>query len=179
MGHLVWYYLDVEQPRSLVGTTLAGTAGLCLLGISIAFGLSVVVFAYAIGGVSGCHINPAVTIGLLVAGKITMKETVVYIIAQILGAILGAFVLAQILSGQLAGFTAGEWAYGSNGWGKGHQNEYGVVAAFLTEAVLTTLFLCDFSNDFQSRQCYNGRSGNWFDFIANPFGCYSRDWHFC
>lgn len=79
------------------GTNLAGTAGLGLLGISIAFGLSVVLFAYAIGGVSGCHINPAVTIGLLVAGKISMKDTVLYMIAQILGAILGAFVLAQIL----------------------------------------------------------------------------------
>lgn len=123
------------------GTSLAGTAGLGLLGISIAFGLSVVVFAYAIGGISGCHINPAVTIGLLVAGKISFKDTAVYIVAQVLGAILGAFVLSQIVSGQLAGFTAGEWAYGSNGWGKGYQNEYGVDAAFLTEAVFTAIFL--------------------------------------
>lgn len=123
------------------GTSLAGTAGLGLLGISIAFGLSVVVFAYAIGGISGCHINPAVTIGLLVAGKISFKDTAVYIVAQVLGAILGAFVLSQIVSGQLAGFTAGEWAYGSNGWGKGYQNEYGVGAAFLTEAVFTAIFL--------------------------------------
>lgn len=123
------------------GTTLAGTAGLGLLGISIAFGLSVVVFAYAIGGVSGCHINPAVTIGVLVAGKISAKDAGVYIIAQFIGATLGAFVLSQILGGQLAGFTAGEWAYGSNGWGKDYQNEYGAVAAFLTEAVLTAIFL--------------------------------------
>lgn len=123
------------------GTSLAGTAGLGLLGISIAFGLSVVVFASAIGGISGCHINPAVTIGLLVAGKISFKDTAVYIVAQVLGAILGTFVLSQIVSGQLAGFTAGEWAYGSNGWGKGYQNEYGVGAAFLTEAVFTAIFL--------------------------------------
>lgn len=123
------------------GTTLAGTAGLGLLGISVAFGLSVVVFAYAIGGVSGCHINPAVTIGVLVAGKISAKDAGVYILAQFLGATLGAFVLSQILAGQLAGFSAGEWAFGSNGWGKGYQNEYGVVAAFLTEAVLTAIFL--------------------------------------
>jgi aquaporin Z len=123
------------------GTTLADTAGLGLLGISIAFGLSVVVFAYAIGGVSGCQINPADTVGVLVAGKISVKDALVYFAAQFIGALLGAFVLSQILSGQLAGFTVGEWAYGSNGWGKGYQNEYSVVAAFLTEAVLTAIFL--------------------------------------
>jgi len=121
--------------------TMGGLSGLGLLGISTAFGLSVVVFAYAVGGISGCHINPAVTIGVLAAGRISIKDAVVYIIAQFLGALLGAFVLQQILSGQLAGFTAGEWAYGSNGWGKGYQNEYNMVAAFTTEAVLTFLFL--------------------------------------
>jgi len=122
-------------------TTLGGLSGLGLLGIALAFGLSVVVFAYAIGGISGCHINPAVTIGVLVAGKITAKDAVVYIVAQLIGALLGAFVLQQILGGQLAGFSPGEWAYGSNGWGKGYQNEYGTSAAFLTEAVLTFIFL--------------------------------------
>ena len=121
--------------------TAAGLSGLGLLGISAAFGLSVVVFAYAIGGISGCHINPAVTIGVLVAGKMTAKDAVVYIVAQCIGAILGAFVLQQILVGQLAGFTAGEWAYGANGWGEGYQNEYGTSAAFLTEVVLTFIFL--------------------------------------
>lgn len=121
--------------------TMGSLSGLGLLGISLAFGLSVVVFAYAIGGVSGCHINPAVTIGVLVAGKISVQDAVIYIVAQIAGAILGAFVLQQILQGQLAGFTAGEWAYGSNGWGKGYQNEYSISAAFLTEAVLTCLFI--------------------------------------
>ncbi|KKX48128.1 aquaporin [Sphingobacterium sp. IITKGP-BTPF85] len=89
----------------------------------------------------GCHINPAVTIGVLVAGKIAAKDAVVYIVAQLIGALLGAFVLQQILGGQLAGFSPGEWAYGSNGWGKGYQNEYGTTAAFLTEAVLTFIFL--------------------------------------
>lgn len=122
-------------------TTLGGLSGLGLLGIALAFGLSVVVFAYAIGGISGCHINPAVTIGVLVAGKITAKDAVIYIVAQLIGALLGAFVLQQILGGQLAGFSPGEWAYGSNGWGKGYQNEYGTTAAFLTEAVLTFIFL--------------------------------------
>lgn len=122
-------------------TTLGGLSGLGLLGIALAFGLSVVVFAYAIGGISGCHINPAVTIGVLIAGKISVKDAVVYIVAQLIGALLGAFILQQILGGQLAGFSPGEWAYGSNGWGKGYQNEYGTTAAFLTEAVLTFIFL--------------------------------------
>lgn len=122
-------------------TTLGGLSGLGLLGIALAFGLSVVVFAYAIGGISGCHINPAVTIGVLIAGKISAKEAVVYILAQLIGVLLGAFILQQILGGQLAGFTPGEWAYGSNGWGKNYQNEYGTTAAFLTEAVLTFIFL--------------------------------------
>ncbi len=123
------------------GTTLAQTSGLGLLGISLAFGLSVVVFAYAIGGISGCHINPAVTIGVLVAGRISAKDAVIYIAAQLIGAILGAFVLKTILAGQLAGFNPGEWAYGSNGWGSGYQNEYNMTAAFVTEAVLTAIFL--------------------------------------
>lgn len=127
---------------AVAGTdTIAGLSGLGLLGISFAFGLSVVVFAYAIGGITGCHINPAVTIGVLVAGKISGKDAVVYIIAQLIGALLGAFVLQQILVGQLGGFTAGEWAYGANGWGEGYQNEYNTTSAFLTEAVLTFVFL--------------------------------------
>lgn len=123
------------------GNTIAGLSGLGLLGIALAFGVAVAVFAYAIGGISGCHINPAVTVGVLVAGKISAKDAAVYIVAQLIGALLGALVLKTILSGQLAGFTPGEWAYGSNGWGKGYQNEYGTNAAFLTESILTFLFL--------------------------------------
>ncbi|MFZ4263593.1 MIP family channel protein [Sphingobacterium sp. HJSM2_6] len=123
------------------GDTLAQTSGLGLLGISLAFGLSVVVFAYAIGGISGCHINPAVTIGVLVAGKISFKDAIIYIVAQIIGGILGAFVLKTILMGQVNGFTAGEWAYGSNGWGAGYQNEYDMVSSFITETILTAIFL--------------------------------------
>ncbi|MEZ0453000.1 aquaporin [Sphingobacterium thalpophilum] len=91
--------------------TMGGLSGLGLLGIAVAFGLSVVVFAYAIGGITGCHINPAVTVGVLLAGRMSAKDAVVYIVAQFIGALLGAFVLQQLLNGQLAGFTAGEWAY--------------------------------------------------------------------
>ncbi len=68
--------------------TTAGLSGLGLLGIAVAFGLSVVVFAYAIGRISGCHINPAVTVGVLLAGKMSAKDAIVYIIAQFIGALL-------------------------------------------------------------------------------------------
>lgn len=120
--------------------TIAGLSGLGLLGIAFAFGLSVVVMAYAIGGITGCHINPAITIAMLVAGKIKVGDAVVYIVAQLAGALLGAFVLMQILKG-MPGFSMGEWALGSNGWGTGYQNEFNTTAAFLAEAVLTFLFL--------------------------------------
>ncbi len=120
--------------------TIAGLSGLGLLGISFAFGLAVVVMAYAIGGISGCHINPAITISMLVAGKIDLKDALAYVIAQLIGAALAAFVLMQILSGQ-AGFEMGEYALGSNGWGENYQNNFNVTAAFIAEAVLTFLFL--------------------------------------
>src|SRR5690606_7219005 len=121
--------------------TIAGLSGIGLLGIAFAFGLSVVVFAYAIGGISGCHINPAITIAMLIDRKISVGDAIAYIIAQFIGALLGALVLQQILNGQVAGFTAGEWAYGSNGWGTGYQSEYGMTSAFIAETVLTFLFL--------------------------------------
>ena len=120
--------------------TIAGLSGLGLLGISFAFGLAVVVMAYAIGGISGCHINPAITVSMLVAGKIDLKDALAYIVAQLIGAALAAFVLMQILSGQ-AGFDMGEYALGSNGWGENYQNNFNVTAAFIAEAVLTFLFL--------------------------------------
>lgn len=120
--------------------TLAGLSGLGLLGISLAFGLAVVVMAYAIGGISGCHINPAITISMLVAGKIDLKDALVYVIAQLIGATLASFVLMQLLSGQ-AGFEMGEYALGSNGWGAEYQNGFNMSSAFIAEAVLTFLFL--------------------------------------
>jgi len=120
--------------------TIAGLSGIGLLGISLAFGLSVVVMAYAIGGISGCHINPAITIAMLIAGKIPLKDAGVYIIAQMIGATLAAFVLMQILNG-MSGFEMGEYALGSNGWGEDYQNKFNTTSAFLTETVLTFLFL--------------------------------------
>ncbi|MBP6024141.1 aquaporin Z [Ferruginibacter sp.] len=122
------------------GNVDGGTAGLGLLGISLAFGLAVVAMAYTIGGISGCHINPAITIAMLVAGKINSKDVAGYIIAQFAGAVAGAGILYLIASGQ-GNFKMGEWALGSNGWGEGYLGNYNITAAFITEAVLTFLFL--------------------------------------
>lgn len=124
----------------IAGVSGAGPSGIGLLGIAIAFGFAVVAMAYAIGGISGCHINPAVTIGVLVAGKIEVKDAIYYIIAQCLGGILGAAVLYAIVAGR-PDFVMGEWALGSNGWGDGYGGGYNVGSAFLIEAVMTFLFI--------------------------------------
>lgn len=122
------------------GISVTGPSGIGLLGISFAFGLAVVVMAYAIGGISGCHINPAITISMLVAGKIKAGEAVQYIIGQLTGAVLASGVLYLIQKGS-PGFIMGEWALGSNGWGEGYLGGYNTTSAFITEAVLTFLFL--------------------------------------
>jgi aquaporin Z len=124
----------------IAGNMAVGPAGIGLLGISIAFGFAVVAMAYAIGGISGCHINPAVTIGVLVAGKIEVKDAIGYIISQCLGAILGAAVLYLIAVGR-PGFVMPEWGLGANGWGEGYLGEYNTLSAFIIEAVMTFLFI--------------------------------------
>lgn len=124
----------------IAGNAAVGPAGIGLLGISVAFGFAVVAMAYAIGGISGCHINPAVTIGVLTAGKMEAKEAISYIIAQILGAISGAGVLYLIASGK-PGFVMPEWGLGANGWGEGYLGGYSTTSAFLIETVMTFLFV--------------------------------------
>src|SRR5882757_8277201 len=131
----------VVSGKTIPDTVLAGApAGIGVLGIALAFGLAVVVMCYAIGPISGCHINPAITIAMLVAGKISAKDSVGYIIAQFAGAVLGAAVLYAFQQGG-PNPTIGEWALGSNGWGPGYLGNYSTVSAFLTEAILTFLFL--------------------------------------
>lgn len=125
---------------AVAGGSVGAVSGLGLLGISLAFGLAVVAMAYAIGPISGCHINPAISVGMLVAGKLSVKDTVGYVIAQCIGALLGALVLSLILNGQ-AGFEAGEWAYGSNGWGEGYLGNYSMQSAFVAELIFTAIFL--------------------------------------
>lgn len=130
----------VVAGKSIPITVADAPAGIGLLGIALAFGFAVVVMCYAIGPISGCHINPAITIAMLVAKKISFTDTIGYIIAQLAGATLAALVLLEIQKGA-PGFAMGEWALGSNGWGPGYLGSYTTVAAFITETLLTFLFL--------------------------------------
>ncbi|UYZ83908.1 aquaporin Z [Entomomonas sp. E2T0] len=109
------------------------------LGIAFAFGLSIVAMAYAIGPISGCHINPAVTIGALVSNRISIKDAIPYIIAQCLGAIAGASILYLIASGS-PDFTLAN-GLGHNGYGAGYQGQYNLLAAALFETVATFIFV--------------------------------------
>lgn len=106
-------------------------------GISFAFGLALIGMAYGIGAVSGCHINPAVSLGAVVAGRMTISDAIPYIIAQIAGAIVAALILWIIASGS-AGYSGG---LGQNGWGPGYLGEYNITSAFVFEAVATFLFV--------------------------------------
>jgi len=115
-----------------------GPTAIDVLGIAFAFGLAIVAMAYGIGPVSGCHVNPAVSFGVLVAGRMTMSEFISYAIAQVLGAIAGAVVLYVVLSGKSAGWTGG---LGQNGWGTGYLGQYNLLSAFVFEVAATFLFL--------------------------------------
>jgi len=111
--------------------------GIGLLGVALAFGLTVLTMAYAIGHISGCHLNPAVTIGLAAAGRFPKGEVLGYIIAQVLGGLAGAGILWVIASGNgadLGGFAA-------NGYGALSPGGYGMVSALLCEVVMTAFFL--------------------------------------
>jgi aquaporin Z len=123
---------------AVIGGMGVGPTAINVLGIAFAFGLTIVAMAYGIGRVSGCHVNPAVSFGVFVAGRMSMSDLITYVISQILGAVAGAAVLYLILSGKASGWTGG---LGQNGWGAGYLGEYSVVSAFVFEAVATFLFL--------------------------------------
>ena len=113
--------------------------GIGLVGVSLAFGLTVLTMAYAIGHISGCHLNPAVSLGLFVGGRFKGAELPGYFIAQVLGGIAGAAVLYLIASGQASFSLAGGFA--SNGYGQHSPGGYSMVAALVAEVVLTFFFL--------------------------------------
>jgi len=113
--------------------------GIGLLGVSLAFGLSVVTMAYAIGHISGCHLNPAVTVGLAVGGRFPGGQVVPYVVAQVLGAIVAAGLLYAIARGAPGFDLAGGFA--ANGYGAHSPGKYDLASAFLIEVVMTMMFL--------------------------------------
>ena len=113
--------------------------GIGLMGVSLAFGLTVVTMAYAIGHVSGCHLNPAVTVGLAAGGRFPASQIGPYIVAQLVGAVIGAALLYVIASGA-PGFDLAK-GFASNGFGDHSPGKYSLFAAFVTEVVMTMMFL--------------------------------------
>jgi aquaporin Z len=113
--------------------------GIGLLGVSLAFGLTVLTMAFAIGHISGCHLNPAVSVGLCVGGRFPAKDLVPYILAQVLGACVAAAVLVFIASGK-AGFDASA-GFASNGFGEHSPGGYSMMAGLVCEVVMTMFFL--------------------------------------
>ena len=113
--------------------------GIGLLGVSFAFGLTVLTMAYAIGHISGCHLNPAVSVGLNVGGRFKTSDLLPYIVAQVLGAIVAAAVLYFIASGK-AGFDVSS-GLASNGYGEHSPGGYSLAAGLVTEVLMTFMFL--------------------------------------
>ena len=113
--------------------------GIGLLGVSLAFGLTVLTMAYAIGHISGCHLNPAVSIGLWAGGRFPANELLPYIVAQVLGGIVGGGILYLIATGQ-AGFDVSA-GFASNGYGEHSPGGYSLLAALIAEVVMTMMFL--------------------------------------
>ena len=112
--------------------------GIGFVGVAIAFGLTVLTMVYAIGHISGCHLNPAVSIGLWIGGRFSGKELLPYILAQVLGGIAGAGILYMIATGK-PGFELGSFA--ANGYGEHSPGGYGMLAALVSEFVMTFMFL--------------------------------------
>ena len=108
--------------------------------IALAFGLAVTAMAYAIGPVSGCHINPAVTVAMVAAGRMEIGTAIGYIVSQVVGGIVGALILILILQGKASGYDIAASGLGQNGWGPGYLGEYSTLAAIITEIVATFLF---------------------------------------
>jgi aquaporin Z len=107
------------------------------LGVSIAFGLTLLTMAYAIGPISGCHINPAVTVGLLISKKMDSRDVAGYIVAQVIGGILAAALLLAIAKGVAGGYDPALTGFAANGYGEHSPGHYNLISAFLAEVILT------------------------------------------
>jgi len=135
-----------------------GTTGVGILGIAFAFGLSVVAMAYAIGHISGCHINPAISIGMVVAGRMRAKEAGVFIIAQILGAIAGAGLLFLIASGK-DGYSVAANGLGQDGYAAASPGGYNLLSGFVAETVFTFIFLLVIFGSTSTKNIHGGFAG--------------------
>jgi aquaporin Z len=133
------FWLVLGGCGSAVLTAAFPNVGIGLLGVALAFGLTVLTMAYAIGHISGCHLNPAVSIGLWAGGRFPANKLLPYIVAQVLGAIVAGGILYLIASGK-AGFNVAA-GFASNGYGAHSPGGYSFLAALVTEIVMTMMFL--------------------------------------
>jgi aquaporin Z len=124
-----------------IGTAASGATAVNVIGIAFSFGLAVMAMAYGIGPISGCHINPAVTVGMATAGRMPWAEAAGYIVAQLIGGIIGAGLLVLILKGKIAGYDVATAGLGQNGWGPKYLGEYGLMAAVVVELLATFIFI--------------------------------------
>lgn len=120
------------------GAAVLGGANVGQLGIALAFGFAIIAMAYSIGPVSGCHVNPAVSLAAFVAGRMSAKDMGVYWLAQFIGATIGAVILASIAKGGAPGEAIN---LGQNGWGPGYLGEYPMQAAIIFEVLMTAIFV--------------------------------------
>jgi aquaporin Z len=120
-----------------VGSAVLAGSHIGYLGVALAFGLTLLTMAYAIGPISGCHINPAVTLGILIARKMEIKDAIGYVIAQIIGAIIAAAIILFIAQGTPDGYIASVSGLGANGYGIHSPGQYSMAAAFVAEVILT------------------------------------------
>ena len=133
------FWLTLGGCGSAVIASAFPEVGIGLLGVAFAFGLTVLTMAYAIGHVSGCHLNPAVTVGLAAGGRFPANQIGPYVVAQIVGAVVGATVLYLIASGA-PGFDAAK-GFAANGYGAHSPGHYGLLSCFVTEVIMTMMFL--------------------------------------
>lgn len=122
------------------GTAVVAGDKVGFLGIAFAFGFALIAMAYGIGPISGCHINPAVSLGVFTAGRMSPKDLIGYIISQCLGAVAASGVLLTIMSG-LSGYDIAANGLGQNGWGPGYLGQYNLTSAITFEFVATLLFI--------------------------------------
>jgi aquaporin Z len=123
------------------GTAVVAGDKVGILGIAFAFGFGLIAAAYGIGPISGCHINPAVSLGVWTAGRMTGKDLIGYWVGQFVGGILAAGVIAAIISGVGGGYDIAASGLGQDGWGAGYQGGYSITSAIIFEFVATLIFV--------------------------------------